>query len=413
MNYKNYLINRKDYTCGGVTFNRDDETIISEKDGVIVKIPQNKFSNIIKNGVGSITYQKQQFKIPKPKVSDTDIIIHLKNNGKETKSNPIRSFDCTSDEHVYLIEYLMNSKNIISIGTDSKGGIRLEISTDNQVEQDLSVNYHTESIKEIKEIVDYVLDNTNLIFFIYDNNELKEKFDISIPGDRDYEFKNFYKYDYFLKAIGEMNMGASLFDRAIQNATFFINWGKHLIVNPVSGEGKIYEELKSILDKIDEIKEREQVEENSDLKKFTSKGIDYIEVDEFKKGNVEKIIEVVKMIDPKSHSTTRNQLEWILINSVRKSLFDVVQAIGDLFENHNAHFNLDLQGTLLLQTIDRIETLDEDGKKIFEFLVGEFESICLHSTAKLEFISVIKEKLELDIDTEIKETLKSILKEIL
>lgn len=273
--FRYHIHNVKDYECGGITFNKLNGILIAEKDNVRVEIPLSEFGSLTSKMDGKAKFDKQIFEIPKKKVRESDVFVHLKDKNGNTKiSEPIQSIHYNSTMHVHLIEYMKNIQDYIAIGYSkvkqeiyfSIGGINLD--TFEKIEKDFTVYGNISDPKfptlcsDIGKMIDYFTKNTNDKIILHDIELMEKILDYKFSNNV-IDFKDYYDYDKYIEYTKTKTQMP--FDRSNQNVAYYSIFYKEMLE-----KNGISDSLNIIVDGIkdSELKTRlEKYQENFKMKK--------------------------------------------------------------------------------------------------------------------------------------------------
>lgn len=260
--FRYHIHNVKDYECGGIIFNKKNGILIAEKDNIKVEIPLSEFDLLISKMDGKAKFDKQVFEIPKKKVRESDVFVHLKDkNGNTTISEPIQSIHYNSTMHVHLIEYMKNIQDYIVIGYSkakqeicfSIGGINLDsfekIEKDFTIYGNISDSKFPKLCSDIGEMVDYFTKNTNDKILLHDV-ELMEKILGYKFSNNVIDFKDYYDYDKYIEYTKAKTQIS--FDRSNQNVVYYSIFYKEMLGN--NGKSN---SLNIIVDRVKELEDKQ------------------------------------------------------------------------------------------------------------------------------------------------------------
>lgn len=363
-------VKNKPYNISGLKIQKIEDKFLFKIKDVEVQIPINKFEKICENMDGSITFEKQSFKMPKKPNRDTNIYVILKDkNGNESETN-IRSIHYNSTEHVELINHLRNVPDIISLGINND---KYEIVLIIQNEYDFFKSqedsrhytkefrgyYKEDRLKELKEILDYIIENTNSNIYLHGKDFTLSTLDLQIDDDRIIDLENLgmKRDDFNLFINNKENTFGNLFDRSHQRA---IDIPKLCILE---------EQRLDFINKIELLKEKKIKNDNIPLAFDKMGDFKFVKESEFTKENLGKLLDYAKDIDFDVRSSpARGIITTMFYFANKNNLSELSNLILDRFEEFNNNtdrprpFYLDdgykcLRYCMIHDNIDMIERL--------------------------------------------------------
>lgn len=358
------------YNVSGLEIRKIENQFLFKINNVEVIIPIEKFEKICENMDGSITFEKQSFKMPKKQNRSSDIEVILKDkDGNESKTN-IRSIHYNSTEHVELINHLRNVPDIISLGINNdKSEIVLIIQNeyDFRKSQEDSKHYTKEfrgyykedKFDDLKEIISHIMYNTNNNIYLHGKEFTLSTLDLQIDNDRIIDLENLgiNRNDFNTFINDKENTFGHLFDRSHQRA---IDIPKLCILE---------EQRCDFINKIQLLKEKKIKNDNIPLVFDKMGDFKFVKESEFTKENLEKLLDYAKDIDFDVRSSqSRGIITSMFYFANKNNLSELSTLILDRFEEFNNNtdrprpFYLDdgykcLRFCMVHENIDMIERL--------------------------------------------------------
>lgn len=201
--FKNFVDNfydKKEYKIGELTLkiNKHKELEIYANNLLMFSpIPLTSFNKIIQNGYGSFTYQKQRFEFPKSTHGVSEPIKLTDRNGITYTSHPI--------DKKHFINFIKNEKQVLSIGTDSKGkdidiwllNDKLDIMSAFKLPNVISNKNEETAFKIIEQ---YLLDANNQII-VQNKEQIESILGKKLPLKNIFEVDFYFSYKQYLSSV--------------------------------------------------------------------------------------------------------------------------------------------------------------------------------------------------------------------
>lgn len=426
---KLHLHNVEEYQINDLKIKKIEGNFEFKIKDVKVIIPMNQFEKICENMDGSITFEKQSFKIPKKSNRSSDIEVILKDKEGNKSSTLVESIHYNSTEHVELINYLRNVETFVSLGVNNnQDGIALNITNSYNLNQNSNSNNLSfqsnldfeekndkENFENIKFSIKYILENTNDKIYLHGKEFSEEVLGFDLPNDRVLDLEQYITRDEFNLFINdEKNSWGRLFDKSQQRS--------------IDIPKIIYFEDRRIefIDKINEIKEN--------INKVNSLSLEFDKFDEFKfikeseftTENENKIKNYIKDFDFDVGGKEIVELRTMFLFAIENEFYSISDLILERFEEYNKtsdrprQFYLDENKTCLKLAI--LDENEEQINKLLKYSKSDWSVDSSNFVDKLKhrkelvialICSSIKDELKLEIISKIglEEFSKDILKE--